>query len=207
MITLTNVSKNFDKRMLMDNVSLSIYQNEKIGLTGPNGAGKTTLFSIILGQMQSTSGQVNIQKNLKIGFLPQEARFESTRTVLQELTSGDQEIQDLVVERTKLEDENKADTDRYGDILERLDQLGIYELEHRAEKILSGLGFKQEDVNRPIVHLSGGWQMRTLLAKLLTYNYDLLLLDEPTNYLDLEATIWLKEIGRASCRERVCQYV
>ena len=123
MITLTNVSKNFDKRMLMDNVSLSIYQNEKIGLTGPNGAGKTTLFSIILGQMQSTSGQVNIQKNLKIGFLPQEAHFDSARTVIQEMTSGNDEIRQLTEEKTKLEDENKADTPRYGDILERLEQL------------------------------------------------------------------------------------
>ena len=66
-------------------------------------------------------------------------------------------------------------------------------MENKAEKILSGLGFKKEDFHKPIVQLSGGWQMRTLLAKLLTYSYDLLLLDEPTNYLDLDATIWLKE--------------
>ncbi|MCX5681562.1 MAG: ABC-F family ATP-binding cassette domain-containing protein, partial [Candidatus Omnitrophica bacterium] len=78
-------------------------------------------------------------------------------------------------------------------ILEELERLGIYDLEHRAEKILSGLGFRQSDFTRPIAQLSGGWQMRTLLAKLLTYQYDLLLLDEPTNYLDLNATLWLKD--------------
>jgi len=86
----------------------------------------------------------------------------------------------------------KADSPRYGDILELLEQKGIYDLEHKAEKILTGLGFKEEEFHKPIIQLSGGWQMRTQLARLLTYQYDVILLDEPTNYLDLEATIWLK---------------
>ena len=71
--------------------------------------------------------------------------------------------------------------------------LGYFELDHKAKKILMGLGFKESDFDRPIAQMSGGWQMRALLAKLLTYNYDLLLLDEPTNYLDLKASIWLKD--------------
>lgn len=193
MITITNLSKNFTNRTLFDGVSLSIYRNEKIGLTGPNGAGKTTLFSIIRGEMQPTGGEVQIQKGINIGYLPQESAFLSTRTVIDELTSGDDRIVSLKNEKHKLEDENKADTTRYGDILEELERLGIYEIEHKAEKILSGLGFRQSDFTKPIAQLSGGWQMRTLLAKLLTYQYDLLLLDEPTNYLDLNATLWLKD--------------
>ncbi len=193
MITIINLSKNFDQRMLLDNVNISIYPNEKIGLTGPNGAGKTTLFSMILGQMEPTDGKVQIQKNLNVGFLPQEAHFDSDRTVRSEVASGDTRIQALREEQRKLEEENKADSTRYGDVMHELESLGIYELEHKAEKILSGLGFKEEDFHRPVNHLSGGWQMRTLLAKLLTYQYDLLLLDEPTNYLDLNATIWLKD--------------
>lgn len=192
MITVTNLSKNFDERMLLDNVSLSIFPNERIGLTGPNGAGKSTLFGIILGQLEPTSGGVQIQKGLKIGYLAQEANYSSERTVMEEITSGDAEIRALLAEKHKLEDENRADSPRYGDILELLEQKGIYELEHKAEKILSGLGFKEAEFHKPIVQLSGGWQMRTQLAKLLTYKYDLILLDEPTNYLDLEATIWLK---------------
>lgn len=179
--------------MLLDKVSLSIYPNEKIGLTGPNGAGKSTLFSIILKEQEPTGGEVQIQKNLNIGFLAQEARFDSKRTVIEELVEGDARIKALKQEQKELEDAGKADSERYGDVLHELEVLGVYELEHKAEKILFGLGFKEEDIRRPIVNLSGGWQMRTLLAKLLTYSYDLLLLDEPTNYLDLAATLWLKD--------------
>jgi ATP-binding cassette subfamily F protein 3 len=193
MITLTNVSKNFDERMLMDNVTLSIFPNERIGLTGPNGAGKTTLFHMLLGEMEPTDGNITIQKGIKIGYLPQEAHFDSGRTVMEEVTSGDAEIQSLVDEKHKMENENLCAETRYGDVLERLEVLGIYDLEHKAEKILAGLGFKEHEFHKPVVQLSGGWQMRTLLAKLLNYNYDLLLLDEPTNYLDLSATLWLKD--------------
>ncbi len=192
MITISNLCKNFDERVLLDNVSLSIFPNERIGLTGPNGAGKSTLFQIILGTLEASSGFVNIQKGLNIGHLAQEARYSSERTVMEEITSGDAEIRSLLQEKHKLEDAHKADSPRYGDIMEQLEHKGIYELEHKAEKILSGLGFKEEEFHKPLVQLSGGWQMRAQLAKLLTYRYDLILLDEPTNYLDLEATIWLK---------------
>jgi len=192
MITISNLSKNFDERMLLEDVSLSIFPGERIGLTGPNGAGKSTLFQIILGQLEPTEGSVNIQKGLNIGYMAQEVKYTSDRTVMEEMTSGDDEIRRLLEEKHKLEDEHKADSPRYGDILEQLEHKGIYEMEHKAEKILMGLGFKEEEFHKPISHLSGGWQMRTQLAKMLTYKYDLILLDEPTNYLDLEATIWLK---------------
>lgn len=193
MITLNNITMGFSKRTLFKDVTLSIFPNEKIGLTGPNGAGKSTLFAIIRGEMESVGGSVQMQKGINIGYLPQEAKFTSERTVIQEMTEGDDRIRNLVKEKHQLEDEHKADTDRYGDVLHELEVLGVYELEHRAEKILAGLGFKPEDFNKPIAHLSGGWQMRTLLAKMLVYPFDLLLLDEPTNYLDLEATLWLKD--------------
>lgn len=173
-------------------MTLGIYRNEKIGLTGPNGAGKTTLYSIILGEMESSGGSIQKQKNLNIGYLPQEVHFHSEQTVMEEVASGDDRIKSFLKEKSQLEEANKADTMRYGDILHELERLGIYELEHKAEKILAGLGFKEEDLNKPVLNLSGGWQMRTLLAKLLVYQYDLLLLDEPTNYLDLSATLWLK---------------
>ncbi len=192
MITISGLSKGFTGRTLFKDVSLSIFAGEKIGLTGPNGSGKSTLFSIILGQMESTGGSVQMQRNLNIGHLAQEAHFASTQTVLDEVTSGDDRIKKLLKEKHELEDANKADSMRYGDILQELEAAGIYELENKAERILTGLGFKEEEFHKPVNTLSGGWQMRALLAKLLLYPYDIILLDEPTNYLDLHATLWLK---------------
>ena len=193
MITISNLSKDFHQRTLFKAVSLSIFKGEKIGLTGPNGTGKTTLFSIILGEMEVSGGNIQIQKNLNIGYLPQEARFTSQQTVLDEVTSGDQRIKALLREKRQLEDSQQADSMRYGEILEALEIMDFYELEHKAARILSGLGFGEDMFDKPVAQLSGGWQMRTLLAKLLVYPYDLLLLDEPTNYLDLGATLWLKD--------------
>ena len=193
MINISKLSKSYGRKVLFENISLSINNGEKIGLLGPNGAGKSTLFSMILGQTEPSSGTISINKNIRFGYLPQEASFSSEQTVLSELIEGDEEINRLNKEKEELEKRNLADSRRYGDILERLEALGYFELEHKAKKILMGLEFKKNDFNRPIKELSGGWQMRTLLAKLLTCHYDILLLDEPTNYLDLNAALWFKD--------------
>jgi len=193
MISLRNLSKNYGKKTLFNNISLMINSGEKIGLIGPNGAGKTTLFSLILGESEPSGGEVQVNKNTRIGYLPQEASFHSEHTVLAELIEGDRTVMALVKEKSVLEETNKADSARYGEVLHELETLGYFELEHKAKKILMGLGFKERDFTRPINALSGGWQMRTLLAKLLTFHYDILLLDEPTNYLDLNAALWLKD--------------
>ncbi len=193
MINITNLSKNYGPKILFKDVSLNINQGEKIGLIGPNGTGKSTLFSLILQEIETSKGEVRLNKGVHIGYLPQEASFASERTVLAELTEGDERIMRFKKEKEVLESANQAGSKRYGEILHDLEILGFFELEHKAEKILSGLGFKERDFNRPIVQMSGGWQMRALLAKLLTYHYDLLLLDEPTNYLDLNAALWLKD--------------
>ncbi|MEW5759015.1 MAG: ABC-F family ATP-binding cassette domain-containing protein [Candidatus Omnitrophota bacterium] len=193
MISINNVSKNYGQKILFENISFSINKGEKIGLIGPNGAGKSTFFSLILGETEPSGGSIQKIKNIRIGYLPQEASFKSDQTVLSEITEGDREILNLVKEKEELEQKNKADSNRYGEILHELEVLDYFELEHKAKKILSGLGFKEKDFIRPINQMSGGWQMRTLLAKLLTLHYDFLLLDEPTNYLDLNAAIWLKD--------------
>ena len=193
MIALNGVSKSFGKRTLFKDLSLTINRGEKIGLIGPNGAGKSTLFSLILGEDETTTGTISVNKGVRVGYLPQESHFHSDKTVIAEVTQGDQGIQKLVKEKEELENGNLAGSDRYGEILHELDVIGYFELEHKAEKILSGLGFPERDFTKPIAQLSGGWQMRALLAKLLTFNYDFLLLDEPTNYLDLAAAIWLKD--------------
>ncbi len=193
MITITNLSKNYGKKLLFQNISLTINRGEKVGLIGPNGAGKTTLFELIQQEIEPSSGSVIVHKNTHIGYLPQEASFKSESTVLSELTEGDERIMCLKKEMEVLEEKNEAGSKRYGEVLHNLETLGYFELEHKAKKILMGLGFKEKDFNRPISAMSGGWQMRTLLAKLLTYHHDILLLDEPTNYLDLNAALWLKD--------------
>ena len=193
MITITNLCKNYGSKVLFENISLSINRRERVGLIGPNGAGKSSLFSLILAEVEPSSGNIQVQKNIHIGYLPQEASFKSENTVLSELSEGDERILRLKKEKAELEDKNEAGSKRYGEVLHNLEALGFFELEHKAKKILMGLGFKESDFNRPINQMSGGWQMRTLLGKLLTYDYDLLLLDEPTNYLDLNAALWLKD--------------
>lgn len=193
MITITNLSKDYGKKILFENISLSINRGEKIGLIGPNGSGKTTLFALILQEIEPSAGSVVVHKNTQTGYLPQEASFKSESSVLSELTEGDERITRLKKEKEGLEERGEAALKRYGEVLHNLEALGYFELEHKAKKILMGLGFKERDFNRPISQMSGGWQMRTLLAKLLTYHYDILLLDEPTNYLDLNAALWLKD--------------
>jgi ATP-binding cassette subfamily F protein 3 len=193
MITISHLSKNYGRKILFEDISLNINQGEKIGLIGPNGSGKSTFFSLILGEIEPSQGEVKVNKNIHIGYLPQEARFESGRTVLSELTEGDERILHLLKDKEQLEEKNAADSKHYGELLHNLESLGFFELEHKAKKILMGLGFKEKDFSRQIAQMSGGWKMRALLAKLLTYHYDLLLLDEPTNYLDLNAALWLKD--------------
>ncbi len=193
MITLNDLSKSYGPRTLFKNFSLAINRGERIGLVGPNGSGKSTLFNLILGKMESSSGSVRINKNVRIGYLVQEENFTSEVTVLSELLAGDDTIKELKAEKERLEKENKTGSHRYGQILHDLEFLGCFDLEHRAKKILSGLGFREEEFNRPINNLSGGFKMRVLLAKLLLFPFDILLLDEPTNFLDLEAALWFKD--------------
>ena len=193
MINITNLSKNYGAKILFEDISLNINEGEKIGLIGPNGTGKSTLFSLILQETEPSKGEVRVNKGVHIGYLPQEASFKSQHTVLAELTEGDERIMRFKKEKEALESSNEAGSKRYGEVLHDLETLGFFELEHKAKKILSGLGFKERDFDRLINQMSGGWQMRALLAKLLTYHYDILLLDEPTNYLDLNAALWLKD--------------
>ncbi len=193
MITISRLSKDFGTKTLFEDVSLFIGPGEKIGLIGPNGSGKSTFFGLLLGEAEPSSGSIQMQKGIAVGYLPQESRFASERTVIGELLEGDDRIRSLRKEKRELELAHRADEPRYGDILHELDVLDFFKLEHKAEKILMGLGFEAVDVERPVAELSGGWQMRVLLAKLLLLPYDLLLLDEPTNYLDLNAALWLKD--------------
>jgi len=193
MIKINNLSKSYGHSVLFDKVNLMINQGEKNGFVGPNGAGKSTFFSIILRKEEITSGRIDFPKNIRIGYLPQEAHFESDVLILPEVVEGDRRIRHLVNEKKNLEKKEQSGLKRYGDILSELEFLGYYTLEYKAKAVLMGLGFMESDFLRPISQLSGGWQMRVLLAKLLVCRYDILLLDEPMNHLDLGAALWFKE--------------
>ncbi|MBN2120546.1 MAG: ABC-F family ATP-binding cassette domain-containing protein [Candidatus Omnitrophica bacterium] len=193
MISITNLSKSYGHQDLFSGFNLTINRGEKIGLIGPNGAGKTTFFSILLGKIESSGGNVQINKNIRIGYLPQEASFKSDASVLNEVVEGDATIAGLNQERHELERKNETASKRYGEILHDLEFLGYFNVEYKAKKVLMGLGFKEPDFDRPISHMSGGWQMRVLLARLLVSPYDILLLDEPMNHLDLVAALWFKD--------------
>jgi ATP-binding cassette subfamily F protein 3 len=170
MLTLADVAKSYGTRELFSEVSLFVARTDRYGLVGPNGAGKSTLFNLILGEESPDEGTIEWERGADFGFLPQESAPVGEETVIQIATSG-----------KKLVPENDDDYD--------ID----WTLEPRAKKILAGLGFREEDHDKPAKSFSGGWVMRAHLARLLVSEPALLLLDEPTNHLDLEALLWFQD--------------
>src|SRR6266850_2376933 len=194
MLTLAGITKAYADRVLFADATLQVNRGDRIGLVGPNGAGKTTLFSIILGQESADAGEISCERGTSIGYLPQESAAVGDETVI-ELAAA------ITPEFIKLRRILKAwDADHpvealhpesiHDDVHDRFNELGGYRLEAKAKQILAGLSFRETDFDRPAREMSGGWVMRTHLARLLTQEPDLLLLDEPTNHLDLEALLW-----------------
>jgi ATP-binding cassette, subfamily F, member 3 len=176
MLTISQVTKSFGADVLFEEVSLQVNRGDRLGLIGANGSGKSTLFSLILGRDDPDRGTVQLQKNARMGFLPQENAPVGEETVLQLAT-----LQDLKsLDRTPSEISSEpVETD--------------FEREVKAKRVLSGLAFRVKDFDRPAKEFSGGWIMRAHLARLLVDEPDLLLLDEPTNHLDLETVVWLQK--------------
>ncbi|MCB2191771.1 MAG: ATP-binding cassette domain-containing protein [Deltaproteobacteria bacterium] len=201
MITLHNVSKYYGKQDVLKEVSLHIGPGERLGLVGPNGAGKSTLLGLMLDTVEPDSGEVFKAKNLRLGYLPQELLSLSGRTVLElAMETGDSlpqveaELDEVHRLLGKVRDEAELEEllARQGQLQSQFEQLGGYDLEARASRVLAGLGFDQNRLNRDVGELSGGWLMRAALARLLLSAPDLILLDEPTNHLDLESLLWLE---------------
>jgi ATP-binding cassette subfamily F protein 3 len=192
MLTLAEISKSFGSRTLFEDVSLSINQGERIALVGANGAGKTTLFSIILGEISPDHGSVVLDRHTTLGYLPQETAAIGEETVLQlatAITPEHGQLQQILATGVA---SGETETDEYHDALARYAELGAYQLEPKAKRILSGLAFRDSDFDRPARTMSGGWIMRAHLARLLVMEPDLLMLDEPTNHLDLESLGWFQ---------------
>ena len=189
MLTFSKLSKGFGQKTLFTDISMRILRGERIGLVGPNGAGKTTLFSIILGNTESDSGKVELDRGTVIGFLPQESAPAGDETVAELATAISPEFVTLY---NTLREFSDPDTPEHIDAMQQFIELDGYTLEAKAKRILAGLAFRPEDFDKPAHTLSGGWIMRAHLARLLVMEPDLLMLDEPTNHLDLETLGWFQ---------------
>ncbi|HZM03266.1 MAG TPA: ABC-F family ATP-binding cassette domain-containing protein, partial [Candidatus Saccharimonadales bacterium] len=172
---------------------MQINREDRLGLVGPNGAGKSTLFSLILNEDSPDTGAISFEKNVTVGHLPQENAPAGDETVLELAMAITPELADLQRKIKAWESDHPTETDHHDNIHARYDELGGYQLEPKAKRILSGLSFREKDFNRPLREMSGGWVMRAHLARLLTQEPDLLMLDEPTNHLDLESLQWFQE--------------
>jgi ATP-binding cassette subfamily F protein 3 len=192
MLTLAEIGKSYGSRTLFEDVSLSINLGERIALVGPNGAGKSTLFSIILGTTEPDAGSVVLDKHTTLGYLPQETAASGDETVLELATAITLEHAALKKILSDGDRTGQTDTEEYHDAQGRYAELGAYQLEPKAKRILSGLAFRESDFDRPAKTMSGGWIMRAHLARLLVMEPDLLMLDEPTNHLDLESLGWFQ---------------
>ncbi len=198
MIRLENLSKSYPDGELFHQVNISIKRGMRVGLVGPNGSGKTTILKILLGKESPDSGNVQIEKSTTIGYLSQEIVASTNRSILEEVLAGHPEVGELEGKMLSLSEaithdpENSKLANRLGDAQHRFEALGGWNLEEKAKKILSGLGFREKQFMDSMDDLSGGWRMRVALASILVQEPDILFLDEPTNHLDLEATIWLE---------------
>ena len=204
MLRINNVSIHFGGKPLFDKMTFQIVKGERIGLTGKNGAGKSTLLNMIMGHLSPSEGNLETPTTYSIGHLSQDLDEVSDLTVLEEakkafvalnnLEAEIEEVQNQLVTRTDYESDSYMSL--INDLTEKeqlLHQLGGQNTEELIEKVLKGLGFVSSDMTKLVSSLSGGWQMRVELAKILLQQPDLILLDEPTNHLDIESIIWLEE--------------
>ncbi len=197
MLHLVSVGKSYGPRTLFEDVSWQVPPMHRVGLVGRNGVGKTTLFRIIAGEESADEGQVILKKGAHLGHLTQETEDFGDVTPLAAVLAAGGEARALEKELADIEarmghDHDEALLARYEEATARFAQLGGYQLEAEARRILAGLGFTELTMEKPIPTLSGGWRMRVSLARLLFARPELLLLDEPTNHLDLATLLWFE---------------
>ncbi len=201
-VQLSNISLAFGARDIIKSATLTLMEGSRAALAGPNGAGKSTLMKIAVGQIAPDSGELSVTRGARISYLPQTNVVPGSGTVLEEAEKAFSHIAEMLIRQEelgrKLQDRN-LDERQTARILEEFDDLGravessgYFRREERISDVLRGLGFSTQDFGKMSQELSGGWQMRLALAKILLEDPDILLLDEPTNYLDLEARGWLE---------------
>ncbi len=203
MLNIHNLSISFGGEFLFEEISFRLNAGDRVGLIGKNGAGKSTMLRILSKEQEPDTGQIAMDKEVKIGFLKQDIDFVQGCTVLEEayeafveIKSAERKIDDInsqLAERTDYESESYNELiTQLSDLTQHYEVLGGYNYQGETERVLQGLGFAREDFEKVTDTFSGGWRMRIELAKLLLQNNDVLLLDEPTNHLDIESIIWLE---------------
>ncbi|MGN1210876.1 MAG: ABC-F family ATP-binding cassette domain-containing protein [Candidatus Cryptobacteroides sp.] len=208
MISINSLTVAYGGFTLLDDINFHISENDKIGLVGKNGAGKSTILKLICGLQTPTSGKVSMTSGMRIGYLPQIMEHNRGRSVLDEAMTAFADLFRLEDDLNRITEELGERTDYeskdYHDLIVRLNDLNDRLAYARSEspevaarKTLMGLGFKSEELSRPVETFSQGWNMRIELAKILLTNPDVLLLDEPTNHLDIESIEWLEDYLKA----------
>jgi ATP-binding cassette subfamily F protein 3 len=198
LITVSSLSKSFGAEDLFSGVTFSVAKGARLAIVGPNGIGKTTLLRILIGTEEASGGTITRAKNLRIGYLSQEADFELQGALWDVCLEPFAELIRMEGELKKLEGEMSDPTTRdealvrYGSVQHTFEERGGYMYPIRIKQVLTGLGFDEPDFHMSLDHLSGGQRTRAHLARLLLSNPDLLLLDEPTNHLDIKAVEWLE---------------
>lgn len=203
MISIQNLSVEFNSTALLSGVNFVINKRDKIALVGKNGAGKSTMLKIIAGLQEPTGGVVAAQKDITIGYLPQQMILTDERSVVEEVRTVfgklDEMKASLARMNTELAERTDYESESYAELIDRISNLSdLVQMEEsengeaELEKTLLGLGFVRSDFDRNTSEFSGGWRMRIELAKLLLMRPDVLLLDEPTNHLDIESIQWLE---------------
>lgn len=199
LIGLQNVTFEFGARVIVQDATWHIQPNERIGLIGYNGTGKSTLLKLLVGEYQPSKGTVERGRDTTIGYLHQDLLSFDTQDSILTVAMGafervlqlEKEIEALGIELERTGDEKTLI--EYTDRLHEMDTLDGYTIHHKTEEVLQGLGFANNDLQRPYKEFSGGWRMRVLLAKMILQQPDVLLLDEPTNHLDLPSIEWLEK--------------
>jgi ATP-binding cassette, subfamily F, member 3 len=197
---LTNVTFEFGARVIVQDATWHIQPGERIGLIGYNGTGKSTLLKLLTGGFTARAGTVEKGRDTSIGYLHQDLlSFDSNDSILKVAMGAFERVLELEKEIERLGKELEANHEDekilhdYSDRLHEMDVLDGYNIHHKTEEVLQGLGFANADLDRPYREYSGGWRMRVLLAKMILQQPDLLLLDEPTNHLDLPSIEWLEK--------------
>jgi ATP-binding cassette subfamily F protein 3 len=200
LIGLQNVTFEFGARVIVEDATWHIQPGDRIGLVGYNGTGKSTLLKVLVGEYQPSKGTLEKGRETTIGYLHQDLLSFDTNENITEVALGaferirllEKEIEALGIELEK-NSEDESLLLKYTDSLQEMDVLDGYNIHHKAEEVLHGLGFSNEDLIRPYKEFSGGWRMRVLLAKMILQQPDVLLMDEPTNHLDLPSIEWLEK--------------